>query len=169
VRRLVGADAPAYRELMLHAYAAAPDAFTSTPEERAQEVPAWWVRRICDPAGLGVGFGAFHAAGTLAGAVALEYSSKPKTRHKAHLIGMFVRESARGTGVGAALVRAALDHARDVAQAQVVTLTVTLGNTAAVELYRRAGFVEWGVEPKAILTPDGFRAKLHMTCDLAAR
>lgn len=169
LRRLTAADGPAYRDLMLHAYATAPDAFTSTAEERAQETLAWWLRRIDDPAGLGVGFGAFRADGVLAGAVALEYSAKPKTRHRAHLIGMFVRESARGSGVGAALVRAALDHARDVTQAQTVTLTVTLGNAAAIGLYRRAGFVEWGVEPKAILTPEGFRAKVHMTCDLAAQ
>ena len=169
IRTLAPDDVPAYRELMLHAYAAAPDAFTSTPEERAQESPQWWLRRVCDPAGLGIGFGAFDNADGLAGAVALEYSAKPKTRHKAHLVGMFVRGSARGAGIGAALVDAALAHARDVAGAQVVTLTVTRGNAAAIDLYRRFGFVEWGAEPKAILTPGGFRAKVHMTCDLTAR
>jgi hypothetical protein len=35
IRRLVPADAAAYRELMLVAYARHPDAFTSTAEERA--------------------------------------------------------------------------------------------------------------------------------------
>lgn len=34
-RILTPDDARAYRELMLHACATAPDAFTSTPEERA--------------------------------------------------------------------------------------------------------------------------------------
>lgn len=168
-RILTPDDARAYRDLMLHAYAATPDAFTSTPEERAQESLAWWVRRICDPGGLGVAFGAFVDADVLVGAVALEYSAKPKTRHKAHLIGMFVCESARGRGTGGALVQAALAHARDAAHVQAVTLTVTFGNTTAIDLYRRLGFVEWGVEPKAILTPDGFRSKVHMTCDLAMR
>lgn len=35
VARLVASDLPRYRALMLHAYAAVPDAFTSTAEERA--------------------------------------------------------------------------------------------------------------------------------------
>lgn len=59
IRRLVAADVPRYRELMLHAYAAAADAFTSTPEERAAEPDAWWLARIADPWGLGYAFGAF--------------------------------------------------------------------------------------------------------------
>ena len=169
VRRLVADDVAAYRDLMLHAYAAAPDAFTSTCEERAQESLAWWTHRVCDPEGLGVGFGAFDTSGALAGTVTLEYSAKPKTRHKAHLIGMFVRESARGGGMGAALVEAALAHARDVGHAHAITLTVTQGNVSAIHLYTACGFREWGVEPVAILTPGGYLEKVHMTCVLGAR
>ena len=51
VERLVASDVPRYRELMLHAYAAAPDAFTSTPEERSAEPDSWWLKRIADPSG----------------------------------------------------------------------------------------------------------------------
>jgi GNAT superfamily N-acetyltransferase len=154
---------------MLHAYGAEPDAFTSTPEERAQEPLEWWTRRVCDPAGSGVGFGAFDGDGTLCGSVTLEYPSKPKTRHKAHLIGMFVREPFRGIGLGGKLVEAALHHARDVAHAHAVTLTVTQGNASAIRLYQAWGFREWGVEPLAILTPRGYLEKVHMTCVLGAR
>lgn len=169
VRRLAASDAAAYRDLMLHAYAAAPDAFTSTPEERAREPLEWWVRRIGGPAALAIAFGAFDVDGTLVGAVALEGSAKPKNRHKAHLIGMFVRETARGGGTGGALVAAALAHAREALAIEAVDLTVTEGNEAALRLYRACGFREWGVEPKAVLTPGGFRAKVHMTCDFAAK
>jgi hypothetical protein len=35
-----------YRELMLHAYEQAADAFTSTREERANEPESWWANRI---------------------------------------------------------------------------------------------------------------------------
>ena len=169
VRMLAVDDVAAYRDLMLHAYAAAPDAFTSTAEERAQESLEWWTRRVCDPEGRGVGFGAFDAAGALAGTVTLEYSAKPKTRHKAHLIGMYVRESARGGGIGAALVEAALAHARDVGHAHAVVLTVTQGNDSAIRLYTACGFRAWGVEPVAIRTPGGYLEKVHMTCVLGAR
>lgn len=161
IARLVASDVPRYRDLMLHAYAAAPDAFTSTPEERAAEPDAWWLRRIADPHGQSLAFGAFHE-GQLVGTVTIEFETKPKTRHKASLIGMFVHESCRGHGAGAGLVRAALDAAVARPGIRVVMLTVTEGNGPAVSLYERFGFQRFGVEPMAIATPEGYKSKLHM-------
>jgi len=146
---------------MLHAYEAAPDAFTSTPEERAAEPESWWVKRIADPGAHSVSFGAFEGE-DLVGTVTVEFAARAKTRHKAHLIGMFVRESARGLGAGRALVRAALEAAAARPGVIVVTLTVTEGNDSAVGLYESCGFRRFGVEPMAIATPGGFRAKVHM-------
>jgi len=108
VARLSASDVPRYRELMLHAYAAAPDAFVATPEERAAEPDAWWIKRVEDPTGLSQAFGAF-SDDELVGTVTIEFAARPKTRHKALLIGMFVKESARGHGAGRTLVNAALD------------------------------------------------------------
>jgi len=162
---LAASAAPQYRELMLHAYAAAADAFTSTPEERAAEPDSWWAKRIADPHGLSVALGAFHDE-ALVGTVTVEFSAKPKTRHKAHLIGMFVLESCRGLGAGALLVNAALQVARVRQGVTVVNLTVTEGNESAIKLYAACGFRSFGVEPKAIATPDGYKAKVHMWLDL---
>jgi RimJ/RimL family protein N-acetyltransferase len=158
---LTANDVPRYRALMLHAYAAAADAFTSTPEERAAAPDSWWLSRIADPKGASIAFGAFDA-GELVGTVTIEYSEKPKTRHKAHLIGMFVGEAARGKGAGKALLDAALRHAKARADVLMVTLTVTQGNAAAIRLYESVGFKTFGVEPMAISTPTGFKAKVHM-------
>jgi len=162
IQRLEAAHAAAYRELILHAYVEAADAFTSTAGERAAEAEAFWVRRIADPRGLGLGIGAFDEAGRLVGSVALEFSAKPKTRHQALLIGMYVHPEARGRGLGAALVQAALDEAARHGGIRVLMLTVTAGNGPAVRLYERHGFRRFGVEPLAIATPAGFKAKLHM-------
>ena len=150
-----------YRALMLEAYALAPDAFTSTPEERAAEPDAWWARRLQDPAGFTAAFGAF-VDGTLAGTVALEFASKPKTRHKGQLIGMYVRAAARGRGLGRRLVEAAVSFAAARPGIAVLTLTVTQGNAAAESLYESCGFRVFGVEPMAIATASGYRAKVHM-------
>lgn len=166
VQRLVASDVPRYRELMLHAYAAAPDAFTSTAEERAAEPDSWWLKRIADPNGQSFAFGAFHDD-RLVGTVTLEFSVKPKTRHKALVIGMFVHESCRGLGAGAQLVQAALSAAKDRPGVRVVTLTVTEGNAPAVRLYERCGFQSFGVEPMAIATPMGYKSKVHMWLALA--
>jgi predicted acetyltransferase/RimJ/RimL family protein N-acetyltransferase len=164
LRPLTAEDAPAYRALMLQAYADDADAFTSTPQERAAEPLSWWVERIAGRHG--VAFGAF-LGGTLVGTAALEFSAKPKTAHKALLLGMFVQPHARGRGLGRGLVQAALQAAAARPGVRVVTLTLTEGNAAALRLYRACGFREFGVEPQAIATPGGLRAKVHMTQALA--
>lgn len=158
---LVDADVERYRALMLEAYAQAADAFTSTAEERAAEPLSWWLARVRDPTGSPLAWGAFDGAG-LVGTVALALSSRPKTRHRAELIGMYVQPRARGAGVGRALVDAALAHLHGRPSVTAVALTVTQGNEPAIGLYRAAGFVECGVEPMAILTPGGYRSKVRM-------
>ena len=150
---------------MLQAYTVAADAFTSTPQERAGEPQAYWETRIGGPNALHAAFGAFQQS-TLVAAVAVEFSNKPKTRHKAHLVGMFVAESARGLGAGKALVQAVQHCAKSRPGVKTMVLTVTEGNLPAINLYRACGFQEFGVEPMAILTPSGFKAKVHLWCDL---
>ena len=155
------ADAPSYRALMLHAYVVAADAFTSTAQERAAEPLSWWLARIADPRGLSHVFGAFLDE-QLVGTVTVEFAAKPKTRHKAHLLGMFVTQAARGCGLGRGLLQAALGLIAERPGMRLVTLTVTEGNDHAIALYESLGFQRFGVEPLAIATPDGFKAKVHM-------
>jgi len=150
-----------YRELMLHGYEHAPDAFTSTHEERAAMPLAWWAKRAADPMGAAIAFGVFSGE-QLVGTVALEFASKPKTKHKAILIGMYVLEAWQGQGIGRQLVRAAIKHAQARPNIAVLTLTVTEGNAPAIALYESAGFRSFGVEPMAIVTPSGYKGKVHM-------
>jgi ribosomal protein S18 acetylase RimI-like enzyme len=167
VARLDATHVAPYRAFMLRAYAEAPDAFTSTPEERAREPESWWAKRVADATGSSVAFGCFDGA-ELIGTVAVEFSSKPKTRHKAHLIGMFVAPEARGRGAARMLVDAALAHCRVRGGITSITLTVTDGNEPAIALYRNAGFDTFGVEPMALRTPDGYLSKVHMQLTLEA-
>lgn len=162
VARLVASNAPEYRSLMLEAYELAADAFTSTAEERAREPLPWWEKRIAGPEGLSESFGAF-AEGSLVGTVALEYSAKPKTRHSAHVIGMYVQPLHRRTGAAVALIQAAVAAAAARPGIQLLHLTVTEGNEPAIRLYRSVGFAAWGTEPSAIKTPSGFKGKVHMS------
>ena len=154
-------DAPQYRALMLQAYELAADAFTSTAGERAAEPESFWVKRIADPSGLTAAFGAFEGR-ELVGTVALEFSARPKTKHKALVIGMYAAPAARGKGVGRALLEAVVAHARSKDGLLSLTLTVTEGNGPAVNLYSSVGFQAFGVEPLAIRTPSGFKGKVHM-------
>lgn len=155
------ADAPAYRALMLEAYERDPDAFTSTVDERASEPLSFWVERIAGAGGRSVVFGGFDGP-RLVGSVALEFSARPKTWHKAKVLAMYVVPASRGAGFGRALVEAAIAHAAGRPGLRVLTLTVTEGNPAAIRLYQRCGFEAFGTEPLAIGTPRGYLAKVHM-------
>ena len=161
VTLLKAADAVMYRRLMLQAYELAADAFTSTAEERAAEPDAFWIKRVADPTGLEAAFGAFDDH-DLVGTVALQFSEKPKTKHKAKIIGMFVDSKVRGLGIGRALVEAAITYAEAKESIRQLTLKVTEGNEPAISLYQSMGFQVFGLEPMAILTPDGYKAKVHM-------
>jgi len=162
ITRLTASDALEYRELMLEAYEQAADAFTTTADERSREPLSWWQRRIASPDGLSECFGAF-AGKSLVGTVALEYSAKPKTRHSALLIGMYLRPANRGSGAGRALVEAAIQAAAARPEILGIRLTVTDGNEPAIRLYKSAGFIAWGTQPQAIRTPTGFKGKVHMS------
>jgi ribosomal protein S18 acetylase RimI-like enzyme len=161
VARLQPSNASEYRELMLQAYELAADAFTTTAEERAAEPESFWIKRIADPTGLSTAFGAFEGQ-NLVGTVELEFSAKPKTKHKALVIGMYTAPAARGKGVGRALLESIVEYARAKDGLLLLTLTVTEANEPAVNLYHSLGFKVFGVEPMAIHTPSGFKGKVHM-------
>lgn len=166
IARLQHSDAAQYRSLMREAYTLAPDAFTSTVEERESAPESFWIGRIADATGRNGVFGAFDGR-QLAGTVGLECHAREKTRHKARVISMYVVPAARGAGVGRALLEAAVAHARGLGSLAVLTLSVTEGNAPARKLYASAGFQVRGVEPMAILTPGGFKAKVYMSLPLS--
>lgn len=135
VALLQPSDAARYRELMLQAYELAADAFTSTAEERAQEPESFWVKRISDPSDLSVALGAFDDD-VLVGTVALEFSARPRTQHKALVMGMYTTPSARGKGVGRALLKAIIEHARTRKGLLMLILTVTEGKNGIPPEFR---------------------------------
>lgn len=166
VRRLRRTDVSRYRQLMLDGYHLHPDAFTASVAERGVLPLAWWEARLADgerPDELVMGA---WDADDLVGAAGLRFETRPKTRHKASLFGMYVRCSAARAGVGTRLVEALLAQARERCGIRIVQLTVTDGNRAAQALYARCGFIAFGTEPLAITTADGYADKLHLWIDL---
>ena len=71
-----------------------------------------------------------------------------KRAHKAVLWGMYVRRTARGTGLARGLVEAVIDHARE--RAVLVQLSVVSDNLVARRLYGSLGFEPYGVEARSL-------------------
>ena len=155
VRRLTAGDAAAYRSTRLRALLDAPDAFGSVHAIEAARPLSEYEQRLT----AGASFGAF-AGDRLVGIASFIVETGPKERHKGFLAGMYVEPEARGQGVGAALIHAAVDHATGVVE-QII-LHVVQDNGAAMGLYRRTGFVAFGVAPRSLKTPSGYLDEVLM-------
>ena len=176
IRRLEPADAEAYRALRLRALAEHPEAFTSSVEEEVHKPLAWSQDRLRVDAGRPHDFflGAFvegpgATAPVLVGMAGLTGRYRPKERHNATLVGMYVAPEASGQGLGQKLVHALLRMARLLPALEQVDLTVTEGNGSAQRLYEHCGFVVCGRLPDAVRVAGRYYAKLEMQLPLRPR
>jgi ribosomal protein S18 acetylase RimI-like enzyme len=144
IRPLNAGDAAQWRVLRLEALRTCPTAFASSYEEALKQDLS---TRIPSPDSPDALFGAFHQ-GVLCGSAGLHIPQSLKQRHKGQLWGVYVAPSVQRRGIGAALVRAAIEHART--RVAIVHLHVLFENLAARALYRRLGFVPYGIEPRAL-------------------
>jgi len=147
IRPVTRAEAPAWRELRLEALKNHPTAFMSSYEEAVKRDLDFFAERIPQPGGADVLFGVY-VADALLGCAGFMREQGAKEKHKGFMWGVYLRPSLRGRGVGEALVGRLLEHARG--QVSLLRCSVTMENTGARELYRRLGFVEYGVEPRAL-------------------
>ena len=143
MRRLGPEDAAAFHALRLEGLARHPCAFAASPDEEAgQNLADLTARLEHQPV-----FGGFDQ-GMLLGIAGFAVPPRAKKRHKGLLWGVYVREAARGRGLGRALVAQVIEHAR----AHVLQLHAAVGvtNDAARGLYRTLGFTTYGLEPRGI-------------------
>ena len=163
IRRLAPPDLGDYKALRDTMLAAHPEAFTSdAATERARPPDSYRARIGADhpdaaPASQFT-LGAWQGT-RLVGAVSCERDLRVKVRHIAHLIGMMVQADARNAGIGAALLEACIASARDADGIELLTLSVTAGNTAALRLYERAGFSRYASLPRALRVGNAYHAK----------
>ena len=143
IRRLETVDSALYRDIRLEALKQNPEAFGSTFEIE-NEKPLSWFETAVSRTDI---FGAF-LEGTLAGMAGYVTQESSKRAHKGVLWGMYVRPSARNSGLGKRLVEAVLDHARE--RLEAIQLTVVSENEGARQLYSALGFVEYGLEKRAL-------------------
>ena len=139
----VGEDAwRAVREVRLRALHDAPDSFGSTAGREDRFTEAHWRMRIrATPTWLAVDDG-----GVPRGMVSLIQEPGSPTDDR-HPVSLWVAPEARRRGVGWALVEAARDQAF-LDGARTLSLWVLDGNTAAGDLYVRAGFRRTGVRQR---------------------
>ncbi len=100
------------------------------------------------------------------GITGLYRETRLKTKHKGQIWGVYVLPERRRCGVAQALMRHAIAYARGWAGLELLHLSVTTSNTAALRLYESLGFVTWGTQPKALYVNGVYFDEHHMALHL---
>jgi ribosomal protein S18 acetylase RimI-like enzyme len=128
VRRLTTEDAEAYHALRIEGFARHPLVFRYSPGEEAALSTERVRARLASEHVVGA-----WVDGALAGIGGWSRFAGDKLRHKGLLWGMYVREEARGLGLGDRIVQALVDDARR--HVELLLLTVVADNARAIRLY----------------------------------
>lgn len=155
VRQLGAEDAGDYRALRLRALQLHPDAFGSSYEEEVGQPVANFSNALLSQLVVGCLNGS-----ELVGVAGLYRSNSPKTKHRGVVWGMFVAPEDRRAGAGGRLLAAIVEHARH--EVEDLTLSVASHNEAAIGLYRRFGFAEYGHDRRALKIGDQYVDELLM-------
>ena len=139
VEQLSPDDWTTWRELRLRALADAPTAFGRTYEEERAYPDAQWRERALQP-NL-IRFVARSRDEVIGGAATF---INPEEAETAYIFGMWVDEACRRRGVARMLLDRALEGARELGGSKA-SLSVTLGNDGARDLYLSVGFTDTGV------------------------
>lgn len=143
IRKLAPEEWERVRELRLEALRLHPEAFSADLERDSAFTPDVWRERLA----AGRTFGAC-AGDELVGMVVWIPGGSSKTAHTGQIGGMYVRESARGSGVAGGLLEAVLGDAAPTVDH--LTLTVNADNARAVHFYERHGFRTVGRIPHSL-------------------
>jgi len=137
LKRITPTDVTLFKTVRLRALQDTPSAFSSTYAEEYRLADADWTARIPEWSGSAsttyIAVDADAACGIAGGYL------ERGDRRRAHLVSMWVAPSHRRLGIGAKLVDAIIDWARD-QNARTLELIVTSNNDIAINFYTRLGF-----------------------------
>ncbi|MBI1272445.1 GNAT family N-acetyltransferase [bacterium] len=161
LRLLLAKDAAVYSALRLRALKEEPGAFGGSYEE-SKSLSLEEVRdRIVESENAFV-VGAFQKdSQSMVGMAGFFRRRGLKLRHKGEIWGMYTAPEVRGQGLGRALLNEVIERAFAMPGLEEILITVVVGNKEASKLYESVGFVQYGIEARALMLKEGNREEYY--------
>jgi len=139
-------DVVDYKNIRLDLLKQNPTNFGSSFEEESMFDESVWQKRLSNPNATSIGV---YNETQIIGLCVVVKNPRLKMKHKAHLNSMYVRDEFRRRGISKNLLNYVFEFLKDT-DVEILCLSVVSENCNAISLYKKVGFIEDGMEQKAI-------------------
>ena len=147
IKTLTKNDAEDYRQIRIEALYNNPDSFGTMYQEEAAETIEYFRNKIpIDSNNFILGC---YNDNKIIGIVVFHQESRIKTKHKAYIRSMYVKEEYRRQGIGELLLNELIEKAKAIDGIEILLLDIVTNNIPAKRLYLSFGFKTYGVEKMA--------------------
>jgi ribosomal protein S18 acetylase RimI-like enzyme len=159
IRKLAEEDIFSYRNTRLFCLKNYPDNFGTLYEEEIKKEELYFEKCLRNKDTNDFIWGMFDAEMCI-GLCGFIREIRKKAKHRGEIVQMFVHPDYQGQGIGTRLLKAVIEEAFENRNVEQITLSVMSSNHAAIQLYKNAGFTEYGYVGNYFKTETGY---LHQT------
>jgi ribosomal protein S18 acetylase RimI-like enzyme len=160
-RLLHSTDMDSYKRIRLECLANYPDHFGDSYEEEVNNATPKFDKALMSNDNNTFLYGAF-SENTLIGICGFIQQERIKTRHRGDLVQVYVNPSFSGQGIGRELIKLTIAKAFDNILIDQILLSVVYTNDKAVKLYKKLGFVQYGIIENYFKQNDNSWSQLFM-------
>jgi ribosomal protein S18 acetylase RimI-like enzyme len=161
-RLLNSTDRDSYRRIRLECLTNYPDYFGDSYEEEINADPSKFEKTFLLGKDHSFLYGAF-SQGILVGISGFIQQKRSEAGHRGELVQVYVDPSFSGQGIGTRLIALTIAEAFDNIFIDQILLSVVLSNDHATRLYKKFGFVLYGVIKNYFKTADHSWTQIFMT------
>ena len=160
IKQLNKNDWREWKEIRLEALKKSPDSFASSFEEENKTPDNMWAEQLENSLKFG-----YFINDEIVGCSGLLIEKATKISHTGSLLGMYVKDGVRGSGIGFDLVNFVKNYAKE-NHIKHLYLGCNAENRGAVKLYKKCGFKVYGTRPDYTKIDNKFYDDLTMMCEL---